>query len=89
VRSDGGPSQRSLPGSCHGSHRRGEPHRLSDLGSNFETRLSLVFTWLPPDDRESLVQHLLLDNARTSAVDGQVHLRTFEKRLEDLERSFP
>jgi type IV secretion system protein VirB4 len=54
-------------------------------GRNFETRLSLVFSWLPPDDRESLVQHLLLDNARTSAADGQVHLRTFEKRLEDLE----
>jgi type IV secretion system protein VirB4 len=54
-------------------------------GRNFETHLYLVFTWLPPDDRESLVQHLLLDNARTSAASGTVHLRTFEKRLEDLE----
>jgi type IV secretion system protein VirB4 len=54
-------------------------------GRNFETHLYLVFSWLPPDDRESLVQHLLLDNARTSAIDGRVHVRTFERRLEDLE----
>jgi len=54
-------------------------------GRNFETHLYLVFTWLPPDDRESLVQHLLLDNARTAVADGRVHLRTFETRLDDLQ----
>lgn len=54
-------------------------------GRNFETHLYLVFTWLPPDDRESFVQHLLLDNARTTAASGTTHLRTFEKRLDDIE----
>src|SRR5436305_180508 len=54
-------------------------------GRNFETHLFLVSTWLPPDDRESLVQHLPLDAATAAAHIGRFRTRWANNRLSILQ----